>query len=152
MLFRSDWTEEKARQAEATLRRWREITDADEPGEVYEPMLKFLADDLNTPGAIAELYQLAHAGDVRTLKASAQLLGLLTPELAGWTAVDTNIEILIEELLQERVAARKAKDFARADAIRDAFAAAGVEVKDTKDGAQWSLKPGFDPAKLEALQ
>ena len=44
-----------------------------------------------------------------------------------------------------------AKDFARADALRDGFAAAGVIVKDGKDGATWELGSDFDASKLEAL-
>ena len=40
---------------------------------------------------------------------------------------------------------------ARSDAIRDAFAAAGVIVKDTADGATWELSPQFDATKLEGL-
>ena len=55
-------------------------------------------------------------------------------------------------LLEERASARKEKDFARADALRDGFAAAGVLIKDTADGATWELSPNFDPAKLEALK
>jgi cysteinyl-tRNA synthetase len=62
------------------------------------------------------------------------------------------VESLIESLLKERAHARALKDFRRADEIRDAFAAAGVIVKDTKAGIVWELAPNFDPAKLEALQ
>ena len=78
---------------------------------------------------------------------------LLTDELGGWeTGVDRDsVAPLIEALLVERAAARKARDFARADALRDGFAAAGVIVKDTPEGAEWELAPDFDAAKLEAL-
>jgi cysteinyl-tRNA synthetase len=62
------------------------------------------------------------------------------------------ISLMIERLLQERSAARRLKDFKRADQIRDAFTSAGVVVKDTKEGEVWELAPNFDPAKLEALQ
>ncbi|MBM7067324.1 hypothetical protein [Actibacterium sp. 188UL27-1] len=59
----------------------------------------------------------------------------------------------IDELLEERRAARERKDFARADAIRGALDGAGIEVQD-KEGApsQWVLKPGFDASKLEGFQ
>ncbi len=43
----------------------------------------------------------------------------------------------IEELIQERQAARKAKDFARADAIRDELLLKGIILKDTREGVQW---------------
>jgi cysteinyl-tRNA synthetase len=92
------------------------------------------------------------------LVAGARLLGLLTPELGGWEAApdaDPATADRIEALLAERAAARKARDFARADALRDGLAAAGVEVKDTPQGADWSLTRDFDAGKLpdlEALQ
>ena len=43
----------------------------------------------------------------------------------------------IEKLIEERQAARKAKDFARADAIRDELLAMGIVLKDTREGVQW---------------
>ncbi|HVL82893.1 MAG TPA: hypothetical protein VM367_01165 [Pseudonocardia sp.] len=49
---------------------------------------------------------------------------------------------LVETLLAERAAARAARDFARGDALRDRLLAAGVEVQDTADGAQWRLREG----------
>ncbi|MDF0603240.1 cysteine--tRNA ligase [Psychromarinibacter sp. C21-152] len=58
----------------------------------------------------------------------------------------------IGELLEERQAARKSRDFARADAIRDMLTEAGVEVEDTAKGPVWRIGAAADPAKLEALQ
>jgi len=52
------------------------------------------------------------------------------------------IDALVQGLLAERAAAREAKDWARADAIRDQIKAAGVEVEDTATGPQWSLAEG----------
>ena len=54
--------------------------------------------------------------------------------------------------LDERLAARKNRDFARADAIRDGLTAAGVMVKDTGAGAEWELTPAFDAAKLAEVE
>ncbi len=54
--------------------------------------------------------------------------------------VDKKEEILdedIEKLIEERQAARKAKDFARADAIRDELLEKGIVLKDTREGVQW---------------
>ncbi len=45
----------------------------------------------------------------------------------------------MQGLLAERTAAREAKDWARADAIRDRIAAAGIEVEDTPTGPKWSV-------------
>jgi len=46
--------------------------------------------------------------------------------------------------LEERAAARAEKDWARADAIRDRIAGAGIAVEDTPDGPQWTLAEGHD--------
>jgi cysteinyl-tRNA synthetase len=64
----------------------------------------------------------------------------------------TNVGGRIEELLKAREDARVSRDFARADAIRDGLAAAGVKVKDQRgEASNWELGPDFDPSKLEAL-
>ena len=65
------------------------------------------------------------------LKKLTDVLGLI---------VDRKEEILdsdIEELIRERQEARKAKDFARADAIRDELLEKGIILKDTREGVQW---------------
>ena len=49
-----------------------------------------------------------------------------------------DLDAEVEALIAERQAARKAKDFARADAIRDQLRAMGVEIKDGKDGTTWT--------------
>ena len=71
--------------------------------------------------------------------------------LGEWAApreASSEVAAKVEALLAARVAARKAKDFAAADAIRDGLAAAGVEVKDTPQGAEWALGANFDADKL----
>ncbi len=149
-----DWTQKKVDEATSTLRKWRALTDGVAATEPAPAVVDALADDLNTAGAIAALHGLAGKGDAGGLKASAGLLGLLGDALGGWEVgrVGAGTSALVEELLAQRVAARKARDFARSDAIRDALAAAGVIVKDTPDGATWEAGPDFDPAGLEALK
>lgn len=147
-----DWTEAKAQDAEATLRRWRGLVAGFEPAKSPAPsVIEALADDLNTAGAIAALHELARSGDAAGLLASAQMLGLLLPEFGAWAEAGADAASLIEALLAARLDARKAKDFGRADEIRDGFKAAGVDVMDTANGAEWSLAPGFDIAKLTDL-
>ncbi|WP_179379676.1 cysteine--tRNA ligase [Jannaschia marina] len=141
-----DWTEAKAREAEGTLRKWRAL--AGEGGAPDPAVLAALRDDLNAPGAIAELHRLAKAGDGASLKASAALLGLLGDEMGAW--VDSGDDALVEAVLSARIEARAAKDWGRADALRDGLLAAGVVVTDGK-GRGWEAGPGFDPAKLEGL-
>jgi cysteinyl-tRNA synthetase len=150
-----DWTEEKVAEAETALRRWRALAADATPGEVAPEALDALADDLNVPGAIAVAHRLAAAGEAAALRATAGLLGLLQPALGGWAAgrdVPAEVAARIEALLAARAEARKARDYARADALRDGIAAAGVRVKDRPDGADWELTPDFDPARLEALE
>ena len=54
-------------------------------------------------------------------------------------ALHAAVDALVTGLLEERAAARAAQDWARADAIRDRIAAAGIEVEDTPDGPKWTL-------------
>ena len=111
-------------------------------------LIEALEDDLNTPKAIAVLHDLlgrlnrAKHGQAPAiaarLKASAALLGLLQAAPTTWLhgaagAMDRKIEALIEE----RLAARKTKDFARADAIRDQLAAEGIILEDGPGGTTW---------------
>ncbi len=162
-----DWTETKAKEAEATLRKWREITKgvtvnrfANNENTERWGIIDALASDVNTPRALSRLHALADIAERgephrRWLKEAANILGLLSDEMGDWAKepeVEEKVVELIEALLADRNAARAAKDFARADALRDGFAAAGVQVKDTAEGAVWELAPEFDAAKLEALK
>ncbi|HTT93946.1 MAG TPA: cysteine--tRNA ligase [Solirubrobacterales bacterium] len=95
-----------------------------------------LADDFNTPRAMAEVFELvgeANRGDVPgAAEALAEMLELvgLGSLAEGQDATDPEAE----KLLRERQEARAAKDFARADEIRDQLAAIGWEVRDSADG------------------
>jgi cysteinyl-tRNA synthetase len=147
-----DWTAEKAAQAEATLRKWRNLVDGVAPAPEPAPsVVAALADDLNTAGAIAELHALT--GDPAALKASAALLGLLEDHMGEWAvAPAVDLSAFSEKLARLRASAMETKDFAKVDAMKSALAAAGVEVRMSKAGVE--LLPGadFDPAKLEALR
>ncbi|MCL4187366.1 MAG: cysteine--tRNA ligase [Rhodobacteraceae bacterium] len=151
-----DWTEERRAQAEATLRRWRGLVAGIEPAPSPAPaVLAALADDLNAAGAIAALHGLATEGDAAGLAASARLLGLLEPGMGAWVAAGRDpaaVAALVERLLAARTAARAAKDWARADWLRQAITAAGVVVRDTPAGVEWELGPAFEPAKLEVIE
>ena len=82
---------------------------------------------------------------IQTVRALAEYLGKLFDLLVKLTdvlglLVDKKEDILdedIEKLIEERQAARKAKDFARADAIRDELLEKGIVLKDTREGVQW---------------
>ena len=138
-----DWTVKALEEAEAALDRWYDAICDVEPAEVAPSVEAALCDDLNTPAALGELHRLP-TDDPATIKASANLLGLLTQtrsarQAAGLaaSAVDRGA---VERLVAERVAARAAKNWAESDRLRDALAAIGVAVKDSKDGTTWEVK------------
>ncbi|MEM8580879.1 MAG: cysteine--tRNA ligase, partial [Pseudomonadota bacterium] len=148
-----DWTEKKAQEAEAVLRKWRLATADVAPAPAAAPgVIEVLADDLNTPGVISELHALARAGDWPALLASARLIGLLTDGLGGWDTVDTDLGVYATALTTAREAAMASKDFAEVDRLKAALLAAGVEVRMSKAGVELVPGPAFDASKLEAVE
>lgn len=118
---------------------------------VPKELLAALEDDINTPKALAELFALARALNKATeqrereslaaqMYASGALLGLLADDPEQWFAGHVKGEIAsddIETLIEERNVAKRARDFARADAIRDRLQQAGVTIQDGRDGTTW---------------
>ena len=103
-------------------------------------------DDFNTADAVAAIFDLVKFINSNTdAESSTEYLNELFALLVKLTdvlglIVDKKEEILaedIEKLIEERQAARKAKDFARSDAIRDELLAKGIILKDTREGVQW---------------
>ena len=103
-------------------------------------------DDFNTADAISAIFDLVKFANTHVSeeagKAFVQAVKeeiVLLSDICG-LIVDKKEEILddrIEELIQERQAARKARDFARADEIRDTLAAQGIILEDTREGVKW---------------
>ncbi|WP_416046588.1 cysteine--tRNA ligase [Propioniciclava soli] len=133
-------------------------------GDATDRWARFAAamdDDLGTPGALAVLFgavregnQALTDGDTDALaevdadvRAMLAVFGL-APDAPEWAAASASaaddltgvVDALVRTLLDQRAEARARKDWASADAIRDALAAAGLQVTDTKDGARWSLE------------
>ena len=115
-------------------------------------------DDLNSPMVISALFdwvriinqlvdgqQSITAADLEELKATVyrytfDILGLRDEKAAGAASGRDYVTPLVEMLLDERLKARAAKDWAASDRIRDGLAAAGIRVKDRKDGSDWELE------------
>ena len=161
-----DWTEAKAREAENTLRKWRNLAAEHEVSNAtpFVEVIHSLQDDLNVAAALTFLHakfhelrnkrnQKAHAsndygpivdGDVDQFVASAQVLGLLGLDMGGWwledadTPTDAFVD-RVEHYLRERSQAKAARNFARADEIRTQLAKIGIMVSDDKNGSTWML-------------
>ncbi|MBR5116604.1 MAG: cysteine--tRNA ligase [Lachnospiraceae bacterium] len=135
--------------------RVQEMTDEEqaalkEAGQYRAAFEKAMDDDLNTADALAAVYDLVRFINTRTSEdSSAALLQALEEELLSLTDV-LGLELTakkteesdedtakIEAMIAERQAARKAKDFARADAVRDELAAMGIVLEDTREGVKW---------------
>ena len=130
-----------------------DVTEASiEAAEPPRDLVAALEDDLNTPKAMAAFFDLAKqlnkAHDpaerlrlAATMYAAGRLMGFLASDPDEWFAGDDTEGVYpaarIEALLEERRTARTNKDFARADAIRDELAAAGIQIADGPDGTTW---------------
>jgi cysteinyl-tRNA synthetase len=109
-----------------------------------------LDDDLNTPSVLAEIARIA--GEARKAETVADkqrlksellgvglALGLLQQDPAAWFARGATDEddARIQALIDERAAAKKSRDFARADAIRQQLSDEGILLEDTPQGVRW---------------
>ena len=130
--------------------------DVLKPGrEVPQAFAEAMDDDVNIPRALAVLHEQTRAGNAalaageevseaaNAVMAMAEVLGLA--QLMSFNAESTSsaeheaLDALIQAVLAERADARAQKDWAKADAMRDLLASAGVQVKDSANGSSWSV-------------
>lgn len=130
-----DWTVAGMKESWNTLERWYDVAEPIASRRVGEEFFEALADDLNTPQAIAEL----HKAGPEELAGGLALLGFsANPErIATKKAVDT---VEIARAIEARNTARKAKDFKESDRIRDELLAQGIVLKDGAGGTTWEVK------------
>jgi len=139
--FSDEALTEAAARVERIRNYVREANDGEPDAFVVEQRDEFLdalADDFNTPRAMAALFELVAEGNRRPLPGSRAALEELLPlvGLESLLEVEEETDPEAEALLAEREAARRAREFARADEIRDQLADRGWEVRDTADGAR----------------
>jgi cysteinyl-tRNA synthetase len=152
-----DWTDDVLESARKMLDRiygaLRGIEVSDKVLESAEPdaaVVAALEDDLNTPKALSEIFNLARqlnkAEDEKerikraaVIRASSQLLGIAQGDVEAWFSGDGGEMSAeeIESLIDKRNKARADKDFATADAVRDELAAAGITIEDGASATRW---------------
>ncbi|MGY6694666.1 MAG: cysteine--tRNA ligase [Roseinatronobacter sp.] len=150
-----DWTPDTSRAAKAALDRLygalRDQSQATPRVEDMATVIAALDDDLNTPAAFAALHALAaqlHASSdparraelAAGLRQAGALLGLLQADPQAWAQTGAADPARIDALVTARQNARAAKEWARADALRDELAGLGVEVEDAGGASRWRMR------------
>jgi cysteinyl-tRNA synthetase len=146
-----DWTQKKVRDATLTLRKWHALVENVSPALLDDVILQNVSNDLNTPGALARMHELAKSGSVELLLSAGQFLGLLSPDEHWWfpKEPDNTVKNKVESLLALRTKAKINRDFLKADLIRSQLLAAGIEVVDQPGGLSRAVFSSvFDPEKL----
>lgn len=127
-----DWSDKLLADAQKVMDRLYRAAPA-HAGQVSGELLDALRDNLNTPKALAILQTL----EGETLLASAQFLGLLQQSPAQWFQGEGDDTVWIDAEIARRNDAKKARDFATSDAIRDALKAKGILLEDSATGTHW---------------
>jgi cysteinyl-tRNA synthetase len=146
-----DWTQKKVRDATLTLRKWHALVENVSPALLDDVILQNVSNDLNTPGALARMHELAKSGSVELLLSAGQFLGLLSPDEHWWfpKEPDNTVKNKVESLLALRTKAKVNRDFLKADLIRSQLLDAGIEVVDQPGGLSRAVFSSvFDPEKL----
>jgi len=151
-----EWSDAVIEQSLRTLDRLygtlRDLADVDAGAIIPASIDAALDDDLNTPQALAEIARIG--GEARRAESTVDkarlksellgaglALGLLQQTPAAWFArgveQSSDDDARIQALIDERATAKKNRDFARSDAIRDQLASEGILLEDTAQGVRW---------------
>jgi cysteinyl-tRNA synthetase len=138
-----NWTVKGLEEAEKALGSFYDAASHSADARPAPAVLDALCDDLNTPKAIAEMHGLKNAAGRKALAGTLAFFGFRADALAAWREAHAKAPSLsredIEGRIAKRLAARRAKNFAESDRIRDELAAAGILLKDSKDGTTWEV-------------
>tara|TARA_B100000482_G_scaffold53878_1_gene36414 strand:- start:188 stop:1564 length:1377 start_codon:yes stop_codon:yes gene_type:complete len=149
-----DWNEKIIYQAKKLLTKiyqildeLKDIQETESESLNIEPITT-LMDDLNTPGLIAELNQIAKEYntnkniDKKKIKSKLLLIGSVLGifEDKAFNKISDDLKEKVEVLINDRDIAKSQKNFELADKIRDELNELGIEIKDTSDGTSWNIK------------
>ncbi|MFK8252004.1 cysteine--tRNA ligase [Ancylobacter terrae] len=133
-----DWTLKGLEESAKTLEQWFEAAALEALPRPAPGVLEALCDDLNTPKMVAEMHALRDHAGKKALAGTLAFLGLAPERFRVWQAERRPTLALpadeIEARIAERIEARRARDWATSDRIRDELLALGVALKDNKDG------------------
>jgi cysteinyl-tRNA synthetase len=127
-----EWSAQLVAQSKATLDRLYRAAGAATGGEPDAAVLEALADDLNTPLALARLSAIE---DAAVLRASGAIMGLLQESAETWFRGDGDERV--DSLILARSEAKQRRDFAEADRIRAELAEEGIVLEDGPEGTTW---------------
>ncbi len=165
-----DWTYQSLDEAHGTLWDWYGWVEGEQFGSaVSEEVITALADDMNTPAAIAALHDLRKRGDKVSLLSTLHFLGfsgergrierVTKLDIGPISGVSGSIQTMlaslsgearnhiIQDFVNTRNIKRRAKEFAEADAIRDALAANGILLKDFRDPKTGEIRTTWEIAR-----
>jgi cysteinyl-tRNA synthetase len=148
-----DWTKKGIEESQKILTGWFSQSGLSTDARTALPpaFIEALEDDLNTPKAIAELHGFAAQKDTRRLGAALGFLGFdgATLRKADARAAEAaqSVASKVEPMILARLDARKRKDFAESDRIRDELAKMGVTLKDTKNKETGEIETTWDVAR-----
>ena len=170
-----DWTESRVEEAKSILNRWLRLNDRFRRAGMIVPenptpdpmVIDALADDLNTSQALKRVQELAWAANVETdkdtLAVVIETITFLGFQLSASRGQDVSAsvedafdvveraEAFLNRKAEELHAARMARDFKSADALRSEMEALGVNVQSSKKGTTWTRTVDFDPTKLAEI-